>query len=99
MTEPGAGNPAKLERNARMYRPDPQLDRADLFEKDRQAWDRLPARVRDLSLIPKDMRDVHRDAAAAGIPVHNQAVPQTADPDRAADLAQVETDLAASRRG
>ena len=40
-----------------------------------------------------------RDAAAAGIPVHNQAVPQTVNPDRAADLAQVETDLAASRSG
>ncbi len=56
----------RMAANARMYRPDPQLDRAaDLFENDQPAWDRLPARTRDLSLLHKDMRDLYRAAVRA----------------------------------
>ncbi len=56
----------RLAANARMYRPNELLDRAaDLFENDRQAWDRLPARTRDLSLIHKDLRDLYRAAVRA----------------------------------
>ncbi len=54
--------------NARMYKPDPQLDQiADLYEGDREKWDRLPSRLRDLSLLHKDMRDVYRRAVDAGL--------------------------------
>ncbi len=56
----------RLAANARMYRPDAHLDRlADMFENDRDRWDALPARQRDLSLIHKEMRDVYRSAVRA----------------------------------
>ncbi len=56
----------RLAANARLYAPDPHLDRAaDLFEQDRQAWERLPARTRDLSVIHKDLRNVYRAAVRA----------------------------------
>lgn len=57
---------ARLAANARMYRPDAVLDRAaDLYRADRAAWEKLPARVRDESLIHLDMRDIYRGAVAA----------------------------------
>ena len=57
-----------LAANARMYRPDTTLDRlADLYESNRPEWDRMPARLRDLSILHKDMRDTYRSAVAAGL--------------------------------
>ncbi|MDP9461661.1 MAG: hypothetical protein M3Q22_15905 [Actinomycetota bacterium] len=56
----------RLAANARMYEPNELLDMAaDLFENDRPAWDRLPARTRDLSIVHKDMRDLYRAAVRA----------------------------------
>ncbi|MDP9427394.1 MAG: hypothetical protein M3Q47_00265 [Actinomycetota bacterium] len=56
----------RLAANARMYEPDELLDRAaDLFENNRPAWERLPARTRDRSVIHKDMRDLYRAAVRA----------------------------------
>lgn len=58
----------RLAANSRLYRPDAELDRlADLFEKDRPEWDRLPARYRDLSFMHKEMRDAYRAAVSAGL--------------------------------
>ncbi|MDP9427574.1 MAG: hypothetical protein M3Q47_01235 [Actinomycetota bacterium] len=67
MTEPlNSFEAGRLAANARLYRPDPRLDEAaDLFETDRQAWDRLPARTRDLSVIHLDLRNVYRAAVRA----------------------------------
>lgn len=59
---------ARLERNARGFRPDPQLaDAADLFHSDRPAWDRLPASIRSASAVYADMRDYYRRAVEAGV--------------------------------
>ncbi|MDP9459519.1 MAG: hypothetical protein M3Q22_04430 [Actinomycetota bacterium] len=56
----------RLAANARMYQPNELLDRAaDLYEQDRQAWERLPARTRDLSVIHLDLRNVYRAAVRA----------------------------------
>ncbi|MDP9460493.1 MAG: hypothetical protein M3Q22_09665 [Actinomycetota bacterium] len=56
----------RLAANARMYQPDELLDRAaDLYEQDRQAWERLSARTRDLSVIHLDLRNVYRAAVRA----------------------------------
>ncbi|MDP9459582.1 MAG: hypothetical protein M3Q22_04760 [Actinomycetota bacterium] len=67
MTEPLNNFEAgRLAANARMYEPNELLDRAaDLFENDRPAWERLPARTRDLSIVHKDMRDLYRAAVRA----------------------------------
>ncbi len=68
----------RLAANARMYRPDPHLDQAaDLFENDRQAWERLHPRTRDLSLIHKEMRDLYRSAVRARL------IPDDRGPDAA----------------
>ncbi len=56
----------RLAANAHMYQPNELLERAaDLFETDREAWERLPARTRDRSVIHKDMRDLYRAAVRA----------------------------------
>ncbi len=67
MTEPLHNLEAgRLAANSRMYRADPQLDKAaDLFEQDRQAWERLHPTTRDLSLIHLDMRNLYRAAVRA----------------------------------
>ncbi len=67
MTEPLHNFEAgRLAANAKMYEPNELLDRAaDLYEQDRQAWERLPARTRDLSVIHKDLRDLYRAAVRA----------------------------------
>ncbi len=58
---------ARLERNARHYQPDPQLDRAvELFYSDRAAWDRLPAQLRSLTPIYETFKQQYQDAVAAG---------------------------------
>jgi hypothetical protein len=59
---------ARLEVNARSYRPDPVLDRAaDLLENDRAAWDALPLRVRSIAVEHKAFRDYYRAAVKAGV--------------------------------
>lgn len=61
---------ARLEINARLYRPDPLLDRAaDLLENDRAAWDALPLRVRSVAVEHKHFRDMYRAAKAVGVHV------------------------------
>ena len=61
-------DPARLEANARIYRPDPVLDRAaDLLETDRAAWDALPLRLRSVAVEQKHFRDMYRAAKAAGV--------------------------------
>lgn len=56
----------QLAANARMYRPDPQLDgAADLYENDRQAFQQLPVRLQDLGFMHYEMRRTYRDAVAA----------------------------------
>lgn len=68
MSAPLGGAQAALRANARLHRPDPQLDRAaDLYETDRQAWEQLPARIRDLSVMHADMRATYRAAVKAGL--------------------------------
>jgi hypothetical protein len=70
---------ARLEINARSYRPDPMLDRAaDLLEQDdKTAWNALPLRVRSVAVEHKHFRDMYRAAKAAGVYV----------PDRGPDAA------------
>ncbi len=68
MTDPQPLSLARLERNARHFQPDPQLDRAaDLFHQDRAAWDTLPAQLRSLSSIYADFREDYRAAVRAGV--------------------------------
>ncbi len=67
MTDPQPLALARLERNARHYQPDAQLDRAvELFYSDRAAWNALPAQLRSLTPIYEDFRTAYRDAVAAG---------------------------------
>ncbi len=67
MTEPLHNlEDGRLAANSRMYRPDPQLDKAaDMFEQDREAWERLHPTTRDLSLIHLDLRNLYRAAVRA----------------------------------
>ncbi|WP_100501835.1 hypothetical protein [Geodermatophilus chilensis] len=70
------GDRARLEVNARLYRPDPALDRAaDLLENDRQAFDALPLRVRSVAVEHATFRRYYLDAKAAGVyvPDHGPA--------------------------
>ena len=69
MTElPLDANLARLELNAKGYRPDPLLDRvADLIDAgDHEALAKLPAKALDLGSIHRDFRDQYRAAVAAG---------------------------------
>ncbi len=67
MTDPQPSAHARLERNARHYQPDPQLDRAvELFYTDRAAWNKLPAQLRSQTGIYETFRQQYRDAVAAG---------------------------------
>jgi len=66
---PEASRLARLELNARGYRPDKTLDAAaDLIENDMTAWMKLPLVVQDRSSVHKDMRDHYRAFVAAGGP-------------------------------
>ncbi len=68
MTDPQPLALARLERNARHFQPDPQLDRAvQLFHTDRAAWDRLPRQLRSQTGIYEDFRTAYRDAVRAGV--------------------------------
>ncbi len=68
MTDPQPLALARLERNARHFRPDPQLDRAvELFYSDREAWNRLPAQLRSQTGIYEDFREQYRAAVRAGV--------------------------------
>ncbi len=60
---------ARLERNARAYRPDPLLDRvADLMDRgDAEAWMRLPMRVQGEASVHRDLRAAYRAAVEAGV--------------------------------
>jgi len=58
---------ARLEIAARSYRFDATLDAAaDLFDRDPQAWLRLPVVLQDRSGIYRDFRESYRRAVAAG---------------------------------
>lgn len=58
----------RLLANSRLYRPDPELDRAaDLFDSDPQAWLRLPVHLQDLSGLQRDARAQYLAAVAAGL--------------------------------
>lgn len=58
----------KLELAARSYAYDPVLERAaDLFDRDLQAWARLPVILQDRSGIYRDFRESYRRAVAAGV--------------------------------
>jgi hypothetical protein len=64
------GDRARLEINARGYRPDELLDRAaDLLENDRPAFDTLPLHVRSVAVEHQHFRQMYRDAKAAGVHV------------------------------
>ncbi len=66
MTDPQPLALARLERNARHFQPDPQLDRAvELFYSDREAWNRLPAQLRSQTGIYEDFREQYRAAVRA----------------------------------
>ncbi len=68
MTDPQSLSLARLERNARHFQPDPQLDRAvELFYTDRAAWNALPAQLRSQCGIYEDFRRAYRDAVRAGV--------------------------------
>ncbi len=68
MTDPQPLAHARLERNARHFRPDPQLDRAvELFHSDREAWNRLPAQLRAQTGIYADFKDAYLAAVRAGV--------------------------------
>ncbi len=60
---------ARLEMNAKGYKPDRDLDRvADLIEAgDRDALAKLPPRFVDLAQIQLDFRTYYRNAVAAGV--------------------------------
>ncbi len=63
---------ARLETNARNFRRDPQLERAcELWDTDREAFDRLPMSLKSQHDIYRDLRQYHRDAVAAGVYVPN----------------------------
>ncbi len=68
MTDPQPLALARLERNARHFQPDPQLDRAvELFYANRAEWNKLPAQLRSQTGIYEDFRTAYRDAVRAGI--------------------------------
>ena len=53
---------------SKLYRPDATLDRiADLYDNDREAWERMPASVKDHSILHRDMRNDYRAAVDAGL--------------------------------
>lgn len=59
---------ARLEINARSFRPDPALERAcELWDTDRAAFDRLPRSVISQHDIYRDMRQAWRAAREAGV--------------------------------
>ncbi|RZU32708.1 hypothetical protein [Blastococcus saxobsidens] len=59
---------ARLETNARSFRPDPTLERAcELWDTDRAAFNRLPRSVISQHDIYRDVRQAWRDARAAGV--------------------------------
>ncbi len=59
---------ARLEMNARFYRPDPTLDRAvSLFYEDREAWNRLPRQIRDQTGHYESFKRYYSDAVKAGV--------------------------------
>ncbi|MDP9442940.1 MAG: hypothetical protein M3P83_00745 [Actinomycetota bacterium] len=70
---------ARLELNARAYRPNALLDRvADLMDAgDVEAWKRLPVRLIGEASAHRDLRQAYRDAVAAG------AIPDDRGPDAA----------------
>ncbi len=68
MTEPQPLAHARLERNARHYQPDPQLDRVvELFHTDRAAWNALPAQLRSQTGIYADFKEAYLAAVRAGV--------------------------------
>ena len=69
---------ARLEMNAKGYKPDRDLDRvADLIEAgDRDALEKLPPRFVDLASIQMDFRDQYRRAVAAGAIPDDRSAPQ-----------------------
>jgi hypothetical protein len=59
---------AGLELNGRNYRHDPMLEQAcELWDTDREAFNRLPASVKSQADVYRDFRQYHRDAVAAGV--------------------------------
>lgn len=69
---------ARLEMNARYHRHNPILERAcELWDTDREAFNRLPQSVKAEMSIYRDFRQYYRDAKAAGVYVPNH------DPDAA----------------
>ncbi|MDP9417228.1 MAG: hypothetical protein M3P48_05205 [Actinomycetota bacterium] len=59
---------ARLEVNARHHRYDALLERAcELWDTDREAFDRLPRSVKSRADIYRDFRQYYRDAVEAGV--------------------------------
>jgi hypothetical protein len=73
MTEPiSEDRRARLEIAARTHRPDPMLERAcELWDTDREAFNRLPQSVKSQADIYRDFRQYRRDAIEAGVYVPN----------------------------
>lgn len=69
---PEANHLAHLEIAARSFKTDPLLERAcDLWDTDREAFNRLPRSLKSQHDIYRDLRQYHRDAVAAGVYVPN----------------------------